>query len=112
VPLTELCALAGIVLIVLGFLTIEERRGGVLLACGLALGSLAGLDTVAREHFTGHRSHTSVLAGLPAIALGVAVSFAGAPPAAAAVAAVALLAAAVALLRRAFRRAAGGQGLR
>ena len=34
----------------------------------LALASLGGLDTAPREHFAGFRSHTMMLAGLPAVA--------------------------------------------
>ena len=40
-----------------------------MLVIGLALGSLGGLDTAAREHFAGFKPHTPVLAGVPAVAV-------------------------------------------
>jgi hypothetical protein len=59
-PLVELCVLIAIVLIVLGAVS-GGYRGRVELACGLALGSLGGLEVSIREHFAGYRSHTAVL---------------------------------------------------
>src|SRR5215217_89054 len=60
VPLVELSVLVGIVLLVLGFVTgVETDRGRLALLCGLALASLAGLDTALREHFGGFRSHST-----------------------------------------------------
>ena len=47
--------------------------------CGLVLASLGGLDTALREHFNGFRSHSSVLAGLPAVLAAGALFFARAP---------------------------------
>jgi hypothetical protein len=68
-PLVELCVLAGIVLAVVGFV-IQGERGGTMFLCGLALAALGGLELSIREHFTGFRSHTSLLAGaLAALAL-------------------------------------------
>jgi hypothetical protein len=43
---------------------------------GLALASVAGLDTAVREHFTGFRSHSTLLAGLPAIVTVAVLAFA------------------------------------
>ena len=43
------------------------------------LASLGGLDTALREHFTGFRSHSSVLAGLPAVLVAGALFFGRAP---------------------------------
>ena len=54
-PLVELCVLAGIVLIVLGLLSFDSDRGRAMLLCGMALGSLGGFDTAAREHFAGYQ---------------------------------------------------------
>src|SRR5215210_473913 len=65
VPLVEICVLVGIVLLVLGALDLRSDRGKLLLVLGLALGSLGGLDTALREHLSGSRSHTTVLAALP-----------------------------------------------
>jgi hypothetical protein len=106
-PLIELCVLAGIVLIVFGFFQTEEPRGRVALVLGMALCSLAGLDTAVREHFEGYRSHTTLLAGLFGVVTAAAVFFAKAPWIAIVIAAVAVFAAAFALFRRAFRRRAG-----
>ena len=45
--------LIGIVLIVLGLFRNDSTQGRVLLALGLSLGALGGLDTSVREHFAG-----------------------------------------------------------
>jgi hypothetical protein len=103
-PLVELCALIGIVLLAVGLFDLDSDRGRVLVVCGMALGSLAGLDTTLREHFTGHRSHTTVLAALPAVAAAGALYFARAPWPLVVAAAVAIFAGAFVPLRRAFRR--------
>jgi hypothetical protein len=105
-PLVELAVLAGIVLLILGLLDYGSDRGRAMLVCGMLLGSLGGLDTALREHFAGYRSHTTVLAGLPAVTLAAVLYFAGAPwPAVVAGAAIAF-AAALLLLARAYRRRA------
>jgi hypothetical protein len=65
-PLTELVTLAGIVLMAWGLLgggTAGNRR----LTAGLAIASLAGLELAVREHVTGFRSHSALLAGATAI---------------------------------------------
>jgi hypothetical protein len=67
-PLTELLVLAGIVLMVWGFLSGGGRDANAKLAAGLAIASLAGLELAVREHVTGFRSHTTLLAGAIAIA--------------------------------------------
>jgi hypothetical protein len=104
-PLVELAVLVGIVLIVVGFLTRDGRRGRTLLAFGLMLGSLGGLDTTVREHFAGYRSHTLVLALAPAVAVTILLAVAGAPIVVIPIAAVAVFGAAVLLLRAAWGRA-------
>jgi len=106
VPLVELCVFIGLVLFVLGILDWESDRGRVLLVCGMALGSLGGLDTVLREHFAGYRSHSTALAALPAVLLAGVLYFAGAPWAAIVVLAPAAFAGAFWLLARAYRRRA------
>jgi hypothetical protein len=89
-PLVELGVLAGIVLLVLGLINYDTDRGKAMLVSGMLLGSLGGLDTALREHFTGYRSHTTILAGLVAVALAAILFFTGAPwPAVVAGAAVA-----------------------
>ena len=83
--------LAGIVLLILGLINFDTDRGRAMLVSGMLLGSLGGLDTALREHFSGYRSHTTILAGLVAVAVAAALFFGGAPwPAVIAGAAVAL----------------------
>jgi hypothetical protein len=105
VPLAELCVLCGIALIVAGLIAgVGDDRGRLLFAFGMALGALGGLDTAAREHFAGWASHTAVLAGVPAVALGAVLFFARAPWIAVVAAMVAAFAVAAVLLDRAWRR--------
>src|SRR5687767_4740806 len=78
-PLVELLVLAGIVLLVLGFLNFDTDRGRAMLVGGMLLGSLGGLDTALREHFGGFRSHTTILAGLLAVGTAAVLFFARAP---------------------------------
>src|SRR4051812_41944202 len=56
-PLVELTILLGIVLMVLGFFGVADRRGPFLI-CGFALVLLSGLELSLREHFAGYRSHS------------------------------------------------------
>ena len=66
-PLTELLILVGIVLMTWGFLSGAEGNGNAKIAAGLGIASLAGLELAVREHVTGFRSHTTLLAGGAAI---------------------------------------------
>jgi len=59
-PLSEIVIFIGLVLLVVGFF-IPPPQGFVMIAVGLALGSLAGLELSIREHFAAYRSHTLVL---------------------------------------------------
>src|SRR6266545_1571007 len=59
-PLTEIVIFIGLVLLVVGFF-ITPPQGVVMIAVGLGLGSLAGLELSIREHFAAYRSHTLVL---------------------------------------------------
>ena len=71
-PLVELVILLGLILLITGFF-VSETRGAVLIACGLTLAALAGLELAVREHLAGYKSHSTVLAGavtVPALALG------------------------------------------
>jgi hypothetical protein len=106
-PLVELFVLAGIVLLVLGIISADTDRGKAMLVSGMLLGSLGGLDTALREHFSGYRSHTTILAGLPAVALAAVLFFAQAPWPAVVAGAIAAFAAAFLALGRAFARRAG-----
>ena len=96
--------LAGIVLLVLGLINFETERGRAMLVSGMLLGSLGGLDTALREHFSGYRSHTTILAGLVAVAVAAALFFAGAPWVAVIAGAAVALALGVWLFARAYTR--------
>ncbi|HYH90273.1 MAG TPA: hypothetical protein VEX67_13650 [Solirubrobacteraceae bacterium] len=112
-PLVELCVLVGIVLLVIGVVTgLDSDRGRLALLCGLVLASLGGLETVLREHFTGFRSHSSVLAGLPAVLSAGALYFGRAPWIAVAGGAVVVFLAGFWVFRNAFRRRSGGLSFR
>lgn len=114
-PLIELTVLVGIVMLILGFAVFEGERRTILIGTGLLLGSIGGLDLSIREHLAGYRSHTMVLAGVPAIAVLALLFYAGPeslPPVARAAIALAVFAAAAALLVRVFRDRSGGQSFR
>jgi hypothetical protein len=61
-PLTELVVLVAQIMLLAGFF-VSPPRGAIMIGTGLVLGSLAGLELSAREHFAGYRSHTLLLAG-------------------------------------------------
>jgi hypothetical protein len=111
-PLVELCVLVGLILIVVGFLDIGSDRGRLLLVFGMVLASLGGLDTALREHFAGFRSHSSVLAGLPAVLVAGGLFFGRAPWAAVVAGGAVTFAAAFWWFRLAFRRRSGGLSFR
>ena len=108
VPLVELCVLVGIVLIVIGFADFQDRDGRILLALGLVLASLAGLDTAARDHFAGFRSHTMLLAGVPAVLVSGGLFYARAPWPAVVAAALVVFVGGLVLFQREFRKRSGG----
>jgi len=104
VPLVELCVFVGLVLLVLGALDLQSDRGKLLLVLGMGLGSLGGLDTALREHLAGYRSHTTVIAALPAVTAAAAAYFARVPWIVVVVAAVGVFAAVFWWMRRIFMR--------
>ena len=106
VPLVELCVLVGLVLLVLGALNLRSDRGKVMLVIGMALGSLGGLDTALREHLAGYRSHTTVIAALPAVTTAALLFFARVPWIVLILGAVAVFAVVFWWMRRVFMRAA------
>jgi hypothetical protein len=65
-PLVELVVLVGLALLIVGFF-VSEQRGAIMIACGIALASLAGLELSVREHLAGFKSHSTVLAGALAV---------------------------------------------
>lgn len=107
-PLGELTTLAGIGLLIGGFVS----RSPQLLAVGFALVCLAATELAAREHFTGFRSHSALLGLILAAVTAVVLVVAGAPRPVQIGAAVAAFAGGFFLLRRAFQRRSGGLGFR
>jgi hypothetical protein len=106
VPLAELCVLVGIILLVTGLIVgLDTDHGRVLLVAGMGLGSLGGLDTAAREHFAGYRSHHLVLAAVPTVAVAAILYFAQVPWIVVPISAVVVFAVTMVPLRRAWRRA-------
>jgi len=75
-PLVEICVLLGIILLVVG-LIIGGDQGGLAIGVGIGLAALGGLELAIREHFAGFRSHSSLLAGVPAIAALALLFYAG-----------------------------------
>ena len=107
-PLVELVIAVAIIAVIAGFVT-GGPRGVTLVAVGLVLGALGGLELSIREHFAGYRSHTMVLSGAVGVAVLAALAF-GVPslwlPIALAIA-VAAFAASAWALTRAFQRRSG-----
>src|SRR5262249_37081689 len=62
VPLSEIVIFIALVMLIAGFVVTHPRRCYPL-AAGRVLGSLAGLELGIREHFSGYRSHSLLLAG-------------------------------------------------
>jgi len=113
-PLTELLILAGIVLMTWGFIAGAGEEGNAKIAAGLAIAALAGLELAVREHVTGFRSHTTLLAGglaiLAIVGLGLGAgleTFGGLL-----IAGVVVFAASFYGLRELFRRRSGGLSFR
>jgi hypothetical protein len=64
-PISELAILLGFIALVFGFI----NGGGPALVVGLVVCVLGVLEITAREHFSGYRSHTALLAAIPAVAV-------------------------------------------
>jgi hypothetical protein len=76
VPVSEIAILAGLVGVVVGFI----RGGGPVLFVGVGVIALGVLEITGREHFSGYRSHTTLLAAIPSLGLETAIVAAfGAP---------------------------------
>ena len=78
------------------------------MALGLTLASLAGLDTAAREHFGGFRSHSTLLAGVPAVLTAAVLFFLRAPIIVIPTTGALVLVAAIFFFRAQFRKHSGG----
>ena len=70
VPVSELAILIGGIGIVVGML----KGGGTAVIVGIVVCALGVLEVTAREHFSGFRSHTTLLAAFPAVAVEAAVA--------------------------------------
>ena len=72
-PISELAILVGVIASVIGFI----QGGGPALIVGLIVCALGVIEVTAREHFSGYRSHTALLAAIPSVALeaGVVLAF-------------------------------------
>jgi hypothetical protein len=68
-PVSEAAILIGIIGLVIGFI----RGGGAVIVVSLIVVGLGVVEFMAREHFSGYRSHTVLLALLPAVAVVAAV---------------------------------------
>jgi hypothetical protein len=68
VPLTEIAIGIGVVLALAGFLRGADR-GSVFIGVGVLMATAGVIELAAREHFSGFKSHTLLLAFLPVVAL-------------------------------------------
>lgn len=110
-PLVEIVILIALVLLIVGFF-VGETRGVVMILAGVSLASLAALELTLREHFSGYRSHTSVLAGFVGVfVLGLGFVLAW-PQLVKVGAGAAAFAVGFYLFREAFKRRSGGLGFR
>ena len=110
-PLTELSILVGMIVLAVAFLGGGPRV--VLVAFGLILVGLATGELALREHLTGYRSHSALLAALAALVVAIPLAAFVRPPKAV----VIVLTAVVFLLtlqalRELFRRRSGGASWR
>ena len=114
-PLTEIVVFIALVLLIAGFVT-GGTRGAIMIGAGLVLGSLGGLELSIRDHFAGHRSHSSLLAAACAVPVMAAVYLAAGPGTAAFGLAVGVGAVIFGLAfwraREAFKKRSGGVGFR
>ncbi|UTI65758.1 hypothetical protein NBH00_05970 [Paraconexibacter antarcticus] len=111
-PLVELCILAGLILLGVGFFSTGDGRL-TLLVVGLALVAISAIELSIREHFAGFRSHTTLLAAatviFPLVPLTVVFSIPRVPML---VAGAVLFGIMFIVLRSVFARRAGGFGFR
>jgi hypothetical protein len=110
-PLVEIVVLGALALLIGGFFVVQGSTGALMIGAGLALGSLAGLEVSIREHLSGYRSHTLILAGAPAV-LVIALLFYFGPerlsPALPLAGGAVMFVAAILALRAVFRNSSGG----
>ena len=63
-PVSEIAIFAGLVGLIVGLI-----QGGIVVVVGIAVCALGVLEITAREHFSGFRSHTMLLAAVPAVGI-------------------------------------------
>ncbi len=66
-PVSELAIFAGLVGVLVGVF----GGNATALVTGIIVCALGVVEVTAREHFSGYRSHSSLLAAIPAVALGL-----------------------------------------
>jgi len=66
-PISELAIFAGAVALVVGIV----RGGGPAVIVGIVVCALGVIEVTGREHFSGYRSHTMLLAAFPAVGVEV-----------------------------------------
>jgi hypothetical protein len=76
-PVSEFAIAGGVVALVVGAI----RQAGPALIGGVVLCLLGVTEVTAREHFSGYRSHTVLLAGIPAVVAEFAIVLAVGTPA-------------------------------
>lgn len=75
-PVSEIAIFAGAVGLIIGLI----QGGGPALIVGVIVCTLGVVEITAREHFSGYRSHATLLAALPAVGVEVAlVTLVGTP---------------------------------
>ena len=67
-PVSELAIFFGAIAVVVGW----TSTAGPALVVGIIVCVLGVTEVTAREHFSGYRSHSTLLAGIPAVGVGVA----------------------------------------
>jgi hypothetical protein len=107
-PLGELTTLAGIVVVIVGFIS----QSGQLLAVGFSLIALSATELAAREHFAGFRSHSALLGLILGAVTAVILVVAGVPRIVQIGAAVAAFLLGFWAMRRTFMTKTGGMGFR
>lgn len=68
-PVSEIGILIGLVTAVIGFIT----GGRAAVVVGIVICAFGVVEITAREHFSGYRSHTALLAAIPAVGLEAAI---------------------------------------
>jgi hypothetical protein len=110
-PLTELTILLAIVLLGLGFFTHDATRG-ILLGGGFVLVTLSAGELAVREHYSGYRSHSSLLAGICAVIAAIPIWLLPIPQEIVLLVGVVTFIGGLFVFRRAFMRRSGGVGFR